>query len=86
MKKVSKFFACAAVALLMASCGNPVEKAQEAIENKDYVEAAKCITQLSDEDINDMEDTEQYKVWTIVTAIQESDNEEAIKILIDSKN
>lgn len=84
MKQVSKFFACAAVALLMASCGNPVENAKEAIENNDYVEAANCITQLSVEDINDMEATEQIEVLAIGAAIEMSGNEEASKILNDN--
>lgn len=84
MKKVSKFFACAAVALMMASCGNPVENAKDAIENNDFVEAAKCISKLSVEDINDMEAAEQVEVLAIGAAIEMSGNEEASKILNDN--
>lgn len=84
MKKVSKFFACAAVALIMASCGNPVESAKDAIENNDFVGAAKCISKLSVEDINDMEAAEQVEVLAIGAAIEMSGNEEASKILNDN--
>lgn len=84
MKKVSKFFACAAVALMMASCGNPVKSAKDAIENNDFVEAAKCISKLSVEDINDMEAAEQVEVLAIGAAIEMSGNEEASKILNDN--
>ncbi|MBR5899151.1 MAG: hypothetical protein IKZ14_06785 [Muribaculaceae bacterium] len=81
MKKIAKFLSCAAVAILMASCGSPVENATSAIEDGDFVKAAKCLTKLSVEDINGMEAAEQMEVFAVAAAIEMSGNEEASKIL-----
>ena len=54
MKKISRFLACAAVALFMVSCGNPVDNAAKAIDKGDFVEAAKSLSKLSVEEINEM--------------------------------
>ena len=81
--KISKWFAAAAVALLMTACGNPVDDAQAALEDKDFVKAAQCITELSEDDVKSMSDEEKLKVAGIVLAIGLSGDEEAVKILGD---
>jgi hypothetical protein len=84
MKKVAKFFSCAVVAILMASCGSPVENATSAIEDGDFVKAAKCLTKLSEDDINDMDAAEQMEVFAVAAAIEMSGDKEASKILNDN--
>lgn len=81
--KISKWFATAAVALLMTACGNPVEDAEAAIKDKDFVKAAECITELSEDDVKSMSDEEKLKVAGIVLAIGMSGDEEAVKVLGD---
>lgn len=84
MKKVAKFFSCAAVAIFMASCGSPVENATSAIEDGDFVKAAKCLTKLSEDDINDMDAAEQMEVFAVAAAIEMSGDKEASEILNDN--
>lgn len=81
--KISKWFAAAAVALMMTACGNPVEDAEAAIKDKDFVKAAECITELSEDDVKSMSDEEKLKVVGIIVAIGMSGDEEAAKILGD---
>ena len=81
MKKISRFLACAAVALFMVSCGNPVDNAAKAIDKGDFVEAAKSLSKLSVEEINEMDAYEQSEVMGLALAIGLSGNEEAIDII-----
>lgn len=81
MKIISRFLICAIVALLMTSCGNPVKESKKAISNGDFVEAAKCITKLSVEEINEMEAAQQMEVLAICVSIGMSGDEEANAIL-----
>ena len=68
----------------MASCGSPVENATSAIEDGDFVKAAKCLTKLSEDDINDMDAAEQMEVFAVAAAIEMSGDKEASKILNDN--
>ncbi len=81
--KISKWFAAAAVALMMTACGNPVEDAKAAYDEKDYVKAAECLTELSEEDVEKMSESEKMEVGVIALGIMASGDEEAIKILGD---
>lgn len=79
--KISKWIAAVAVACVMTACGSPVENAKAAIEEKNYVEAANCLIEVSVEDYFDMEKEEQQAYDDARNAIEESGDAEAIKIL-----
>jgi PBP1b-binding outer membrane lipoprotein LpoB len=81
MKKIFNITLILFIAFAFVSCGDPIENASKAIEKENYVKAAKNITKLTVEDINEMEAKEQFKVFAICAAIEMSGDDEASNIL-----
>lgn len=76
-----KVFLMSLMTVVLASCGNPVENAESAIQDGDYVKAAKCISELSVGDVQSMTTKEKAKLYEIMAKIMLSGNREVLTVL-----
>lgn len=81
MKNLTKIFATIALLFAMVSCGNPVKDAKAAIEEKNFVKAAKSLSSLTVDDINNMDEAELAEFFTVCMGIGFSGDKEANEIL-----